>query len=231
VTNAVRRFFAVALLFVIALKSTLHPAAAADRAIRITVAGDSLALGIGASDSSQGFAFDLFRRIRAQRPGSEVTNLAIGGTTASDVSRLEVPRIAVTRPDLVLLEVGANDAVRRRSARAFAADYATLVRAVRAAAPQAQVVLFNVPDVAISPIFDDASKPKLRRLVESYNVAVGSAAHGARLTVVDLFHISEHARRNIDRFFSADLFHPSDAGHAAIAAAAWPAVDGVLKAI
>jgi acyl-CoA thioesterase-1 len=211
--------------------STARPGTASTRAIRVTVAGDSLALGIGASDSSQGFAFELFRRIQAERSGSEITNLAIGGTTADDVMRLEVPRIAATRPDVVLVEVGANDAVRRRSAATFARQYASLVHAVAQAAPRARIVLFNVPDVAISPIFDDASKPKLRRLVQAYNVAVADAARDARDPVVDLYHISERARRDVDRFFSADLFHPSDAGHAAIAAAAWPTVDDVLKTI
>ncbi len=200
-------------------------AAAAERAVRVSVAGDSLALGIGASDSSRGFAFDLFRRIDAERPGSEVTNLAIGGTTAADVERLEIPRLAATRPDVVLLEVGANDAVRRRSAHAFSQDFASLVRALHRAVPHATVVVFNVPDIAVSPIFDSASKPKLRSLVASYNESVGNVARSIAAPVVDLYKISNRARTDSDRFFSADLFHPSDAGHEAIATAAWPTVE------
>jgi lysophospholipase L1-like esterase len=195
-----------------------------DRAVRVAVAGDSLALGIGASDSSRGFAFDLFRRIDAERPGSEVTNLAIGGTTAADVERLEVPRLAATHPDVVLLEVGANDAVRRRSAASFSRDFSSLVRVLHRVVPHAQIIIFNVPDIAVSPIFENAAKPKLRRLVAEYNLTVGTVARRIGAPVVDLYTISERARHDIDRFFSADLFHPSDAGHEAIAAAAWPTV-------
>jgi lysophospholipase L1-like esterase len=198
--------------------------AAAERGVRVSVAGDSLALGIGASDSSRGFAFDLFRRIDAERPGSEVSNLAIGGTTAADVERLEVPRLAATHPDVVLLEVGANDAVRRRSAASFSRDFSSLVRVLHRVVPHAQIIIFNVPDIAVSPIFENAAKPKLRRLVAEYNLTVATAARRIGAPVVDLYTISERARHDIDRFFSADLFHPSDAGHEAIAAAAWPTV-------
>ena len=197
----------------------------------MTVAGDSLALGIGATDSSRGFAFDLYRRIARERPLSEVTNVAIGGTTAADVSRLELPRLASTKPDLLVLEAGANDAVRRHDAAGFDRDFRGLVRAIRTAVPNAKLVIFNVPDVSVSPIFEDASKPALHRLVVAYNVSVADAAREAGATVVDLYHTSERARGGDDRFLSSDLFHPSDAGHQAIADAAWPAIAHVVSGI
>ncbi len=199
------------------------------RGVRITVAGDSLALGVGASDSSRGFAFDLFRRVRETRPGSEVTNLAIGGATANDVARLELDRIAATRPDIIILEVGANDLVRRHAAAAFDADYRRLVRGVRRVAPRARIVLFNVPDIAVSPIFEAPAKPGLRRLARAYNATVASAAKRSGASVVDLFKFSQAARKNPSRFFSADQFHPSDDGHAAIASDAWPTLHAILE--
>jgi len=198
--------------------------AVAPGGVRITVAGDSLALGIGASDSSRGFAFELFRRVQAIRPGSEITNLAIGGTTARDVLRLEIPHLAQSAPQLVLLEAGANDAVRHRSPAAFRHDYRALVAALRHAAPAARIVLFTVPDVSVSPLFESASKPALHRLVVAYNATVYAEARLARARVVDLYAFSQRARTDGSRYFSADDFHPSDAGHAAIAADAWPIV-------
>lgn len=197
--------------------------------VRLTVAGDSLALGVGATDSSRGFAFDLFRRIRATRPSSEVTNLAIGGATTADVVRLELARIASTRPDLVVVEVGANDLVRRHPARTFAADYGRLVAGVRRAAPGSRIVLFNVPDISVSPIFEAAAKPPLRRLAVAYNAIVTGEARRSGLSVVDLFAFSERAHADPVRYFSADQFHPSDDGHAAIADAAWPTIRAALR--
>ena len=197
--------------------------------VRMTVAGDSLALGIGASDSSRGFAFDLYRRVAALRPGSEITNLAIGGTTARDVRRLEVPRLAQTAPQLVLLEAGANDAVQHRSAAVFARDFRELVRAVRKAQPAARLIVFTVPDVSVSPIFEAAAKPALHRLVLAYNATVRAEASEAGASVVDLYRFSEEARKSSERYFSADQFHPSDEGHAKIAADAWPVLLRALR--
>lgn len=202
---------------------------AASPAIRLTVAGDSLALGIGASDSSRGFAFDIFERLRAERPTSEVTNLAIGGATAEDVVRLELPRIRETRATIVLLEVGANDVVRRHPVAAFARDYHTLVEGVRRNAPGARIVLFNVPDVSVSPIFERSAKPTLHRLALAYNAIVAAESRRIAAPVVDLFAFSKRATSDPARYFSTDQFHPSDDGHAAIADAAWPIVRAVLR--
>ncbi|GAC1547300.1 MAG: SGNH/GDSL hydrolase family protein [Vulcanimicrobiaceae bacterium] len=204
------------------------PAPAALAGVNMTVAGDSLALGIGATDSSRGFAFDLFERVRALRPMSEVTNLAIGGATTADVVRLELPRIAATRPTVVLLEVGANDVVRRHAAAAFGRDYRRLIDAVRRDAPAARIVILNVPDVSVSPIFEPLAKPPLRRLAATYNAIVAAEARRVDAPVVDLFAFSQRAATDPARYFSGDRFHPSDDGHAAIAAAAWPAVRAAI---
>ncbi len=193
-------------------------------AVRLTVVGDSLALGVGATDSSRGFAFDLFRRVRMTRPASEVTNLAIGGATTADVVRLELGRVASTKPDVVLIEAGANDLVRRHATKAFARDFERLVGGVRRASPQARVVLFNVPDISVSPIFEASAKSALHRLAVAYNGSVTAVARRAGVPVVDLFGFSQRARTDPAQYLSTDQFHPSDAGHAAIAAAAWPSV-------
>jgi len=197
--------------------------------VRMTVAGDSLALGIGASDSSRGFAFDLFERVRARHRTSQVTNLAIGGATTADVVRLELPRIATTRPTIVLIEVGANDLVRRHAPRDFARDYRRLVEGVARSAPGAVIVLFNVPDVSVSPIFESTAKPALHRLALTYNDAVAAEGRRTHAPVVDLFAFSKRASTEPARYLSADRFHPSDDGHAAIADAAWPIVRSALE--
>lgn len=224
-----RAFAIVVVAAVFACATPASIRASDTHGIRLTVAGDSLALGVGASDSSRGFAFDLFRRIRETRPGSEVTNLAIGGATASDVARLELDRIAATRPDIVIIEVGANDLVRRHGAAVFDADYRRLAVGVRRVAPRARIVLFNVPDIAVSPIFERPAKPGLRRLARAYNATVASAAGRIGASVVDLFRFSQAARKDPARYFSADQFHPSDDGHAAIATDAWPTLQPLLR--
>jgi lysophospholipase L1-like esterase len=202
----------------------VRPAEAAPPApapLAMTVLGDSLALGTGASDPANAFAFRIYRALLAARPGSEVTNDAIGGSRVADVTRLEVPELD-PQADLVLLIVGGNDVVRRTPTKQFANDYARLLAAVRARAPHATVVACGVPDVARSPLFTD-SYAKTEALARADNLAVRTDARTYGAAYVDLFTLTKARGSNPD-FFSADDFHPSDAGYAQLERVTLPVV-------
>jgi lysophospholipase L1-like esterase len=213
-----------AVFFALSAAVIVRPAGAAATApapIAMTVLGDSLALGTGASDPANGFAFRIYRAILATRPGSEVTNDAIGGSRVADVTRLQVPELD-PRADLVLLIVGGNDVVRRTSPRQFESDYAHLLAAVRARAPHAALVACGVPDVARSPLFAD-SYAKTEALARADDRAVRANAQTYGAAYVDLFTMTRARGRNPD-FFSADDFHPSDAGYAQLERVTLPLV-------
>ncbi len=196
-------------------------------AVQLAVLGDSLAFGTGAGDSSGGFAFRVYRSIATDRPGSEITNAAIGGSTAADVVRLQVARLRERRFDVVILCVGGNDVVRGIPAATFGREYRRLVAAIRSTAPQAQLVAVGVPDVSISPLFADHARA-VHRLALADDRAARAAVAAAGARYVDLFGLT----RNTDAtgFLSQDRFHPSDAGHAEIAASALPVVEAALRA-
>jgi lysophospholipase L1-like esterase len=196
--------------------------------VQLAVLGDSLALGAGAGDTAGGFAFRLYRAIDAARPGSEITNAAIGGSTVADVLRLQVARLHERRFDVIILCVGGNDVIRDVPRATFARDYGRLIAAVRAAAPKAELVAVGVPDVSISPLFADRPAA-VRQLALADDRAAHAAAAVAGARYVDLFSFTRRARGRPD-FFSADRFHPSDSGHAQIAALALPAVEAALRA-
>lgn len=196
--------------------------------VQLAVLGDSLAFGTGAGDTSGGFAFRLYRAIDAARPGSEITNAAIGGSTAADVLRLQVARLRERRFDVVILCVGGNDVVRDVPSAAFARSYRRLVTAVRAAAPNAALVAVGIPDVSISPLFADHAAA-VRRLAQADDRAARNAALAAGARYVDLFALTRRARET-PGFLSQDRFHPSDEGHAQIAALALPVVEAALRA-
>lgn len=75
--------------------------------------GDSLTAGYGLAPE-MAFPKQLERRLRARRPGAVVQNAGVSGdTTASGRARL--PRVLSSlhhRPDLAILELGANDFLR-----------------------------------------------------------------------------------------------------------------------
>ena len=102
--------------------------------------------------------------------------------------------------------------------RAFGADYDRLVRAVRARAPGAFILILNVPNMAGLPYaagYSQAQKQVLQAISVGFSrEANRQAAAGAGVRVLDLMcdgQIYDPAR------FSSDGFHPNDAGYGYLA--------------
>ncbi len=188
--------------------------------------GDSLALGTGASDSSHGFAFLTYLAVARDRPGSEIANYAIGGSTARDVLRLQVARLRERHVDCAIVCAGGNDVVRAIPSAAFAASFRALLNAIRRTVPRAGLVVLGVPDISISPLFADHAG-EVRWLAAADDRVARAAAQAAGAQFVDLFALT-HDRRDPAAFLSADRFHPSDEGHRLIATAVIPVVRRAL---
>lgn len=205
------------------------PAPPAGPTISLLVVGDSLALGTGADAPSGGFAFQVYRRLRETHPGSSIRNIAIGGATVADALRLEVPQLRARPADVVIIEIGANDVVRRTPPAAFTARFRQLLADVRTADPQAAIVVVGIPDVAISPLFDRGDRPAVHRAAREDSRAAQDAAAAAGARYVDLFPISDRLGRDTGRYLSADQFHPSTEGYTIVANAVYPAVVAALS--
>ncbi|HYW52808.1 MAG TPA: SGNH/GDSL hydrolase family protein [Dongiaceae bacterium] len=186
------------------------------RPVRIVALGDSLALGTGASAPRNGFIFRAYLRVLARRPGSRIDSYAIGGSTAADVLRLQVPRLAGTRADAVVICAGGNDVVHRVEPERFRATYARLLARVRALQPRAAIVCCGVPDVGASPLFTGFDGDAVTRLSRADDAAVRELARRAHASFADLFAAIER-RGDANRYLSDDRFHPSDAGYEQLA--------------
>jgi acyl-CoA thioesterase-1 len=85
-------------------------ASAAAAPIKVMAFGDSLFAGYGVADSDN-FTSQLERALKADGKDVRVINAAVSGdTTADGLARLDWS--LADKPDLVLLELGANDALR-----------------------------------------------------------------------------------------------------------------------
>lgn len=187
---------------------------------RIVALGDSLAFGTGATHPENAFIFRSYLRVRERHPGSRIDNLAIPGSTARDVLRLQVPRLAHEVADAVIVCVGGNDVVRRVDAASFAQTYVALVAGIRALQPHAALLCCGVPDVGLSPLFTGIDDANINELSRADDRAVATTARRAGATFVDLFAATVAHQGN--RFLSDDRFHPSDAGYAVLAGVLTP---------
>lgn len=194
---------------------------------RILVLGDSLALGMGASDSAHGFAFVLYRAVLARDPTAEITNVAVSGARVEDVLDHELPRARTAAATDIWVCVGGNDVTRGTGTTRFATEYEALLAAIGRRWPRARLAVFGVPDVSRSPLFAGAANREIKTLAAADNAATRSAARRHHAVFIDLFALGPHVVPARD--FAADNFHPSDAGHQAIADAARPLLDALFR--
>ena len=112
----------------------------------------------------------------------------------------------------------------------FAADYVTLVRTIRQRAPNARIIVLNVPNLSGLPYMTGRSL-RDRRWIQ--RLAVGFATAGANAQVQDGAIVLDFlcdARSYQTGNYSSDGFHPDDSGYAfmasvileAVNAASWP---------
>lgn len=110
-------------------------------------------------------------------------------------------------------------------ARVFGADYARLVDGIRARAPESDIVLINVPNLAAMPYA--ARYPiEHRRVLQALSVALSREVNrraGSGIVVLDAMCdavLYEPSR------YAPDGFHPNDAGYAHLASRLAAVVDG-----
>jgi lysophospholipase L1-like esterase len=110
--------------------------------------------------------------------------------------------------------------------RAFGADYRTILDIIRGRAPDAKLVILNVPNPAGMPYLAGAplaQRQAAQRAAVGMTRTVVNPLAGANTMVVDLMC---DARSYQASTYSSDGLHPSDAGHAFIAAEVVRAITG-----
>jgi lysophospholipase L1-like esterase len=109
--------------------------------------------------------------------------------------------------------------------RAFGADFDRLIRGVRDRAPNAFIVVVNLPNFAMMPYASGYSAER-RRVLQAISVGFSREANdqsGNGAVVVDLMC---DARTYEPGRFSRDGFHPNDAGYAQLAERLLTAING-----
>jgi len=107
--------------------------------------------------------------------------------------------------------------------QSFGNDMRTLINGIRDRAPDARIVVLNLPNLAAMPYMAGESIDR-RRVMQQ--IAVGFSAQinslaGGRVVVVDLMCDGNFLQSSI---FSGDGFHPNDAGYAYLADIVYPAI-------
>lgn len=182
---------------------------------RYVALGDSFTEGIGDPEPSspgghRGWADRVAEVLSAQRQPFAYANLAIRGRLLQQIIDEQVEPALALNPDLVSLSAGGNDIIRPNTdPDEVSARLEGAVERLRSGG--ATVVLFNGPDIGMTPVMR-----RLRGKVAIYNENVRGIAHRNDAVVVDMWSLRE---LQDPRMWDRDRLHFSAVGHHTIARA------------
>jgi lysophospholipase L1-like esterase len=189
--------------------------------LRLVVLGDSIGFGTGASRREDTLGARLAASLTDDGFDVDLHVVAVPGATSAQLGP-QVRRALPLAPDLAVVVVGANDLARFVPADQAAADLAAAVTALRSGGTD--VVVVPAPDMSMVPFVPPAFRPAVQaasRLLQQRQEREALAAGAA------VAHVAAEIAGGFagdPALFSADRFHPSSAGYAAIAAALTPHV-------
>ncbi|MGH2826454.1 MAG: SGNH/GDSL hydrolase family protein [Actinomycetota bacterium] len=169
-------------------------------------------------------------------PEFRIVNLGISGATVEDALLRQLPEVRRVEPEVVTVWLNVNDLLRGVSPSDYGRALTKLLNELQALDP-AQVLVANTPPLHNLPalrncasnssdegvlcfLFEGLPPPReIRFLVTRYNEVIDAAVSRAGFTLVDLHSAGLEARQEGEELelISGDGFHPSTAGHRAIA--------------
>jgi len=183
---------------------------------RILVVGDSLSAEYGLTRGS-GWVSLLERRLVDERIPATVVNASVSGDTTSGGRSRLAALLAQHRPTHVILELGANDALRGLPLASTQANLAQMVQAAKAAGARVLLVGMQIP-----PNYG-------RRYSDDFAALFAHVAkrEGAALVPFMLKGVADVP--NAESLFQPDRIHPRGEAHPTILANIWPALASLLR--
>jgi lysophospholipase L1-like esterase len=206
---------AVALLLLGACSSDTKPAAPASPKVYVAV-GASETVGVGATNPETEAWTAVFHRTTL--PAATFVNVGISGATVRKALDDELPKALARTPDIVTVWLNVNDIIQRVPAETYETQLRELVHALRRGG-RARVLVANTPALDALPALKGLGA-FVNAVVGPYNEAIGRVVSAEGAELVDLHAAGEaaKARGDFPSLIAADGFHPSTAGHAAVAA-------------
>lgn len=137
-------WIAMLLAFAVQAQPAAKPSFAATDPRTVLVMGDSLSAAYGLS-AAQGWVALTEAKIARERPGWRVVNASISGeTTAGGAARI-VDAVVRHRPSVVVIELGANDALRGLPLRETRRNLARMIGAAQGIGAKVLLVGMRIP--------------------------------------------------------------------------------------
>lgn len=169
--------------------------------------GDSASQGIGASSPMRGYVGLIAKRLEKQTGKKvRVVNLSVTGAKLSDYLRDQAPEVSKYQPDVVTIEIGAND-VKTYNEQTFRDEFKQVLATLPAGTYVSNMPLFN-------------SRPSSTDPAKAASVVIEQElANNQAMKLVDL---QKQTTEHQSIFgFAPDLFHPNNLSYKNWADAFW----------
>ena len=193
--------------------ATPRPSYVATNPRTVLVMGDSLSAAYGLS-ATQGWVALTAERIEKEKPGWRVVNASISGeTTAGGAARI-VDAVVRHRPSVVVIELGANDALRGLPLRETRRNLARMIGAAQGIGAEVLLVGMRIPP-NYGPDYTREFERGYRQLSERFDAAL----------LPFLLQPIAADRGN----FQADNMHPVAAAQPKLRDHVWPALLPLMR--
>lgn len=179
----------------------------------VLVLGDSLSAGYGLGPG-EGWVTLLAERLKAGGRPQQVVNASVSGdTTAGGLTRLP-PLLAQHRPEILVIELGANDGLRGLDFQVIRDNLGRIIRQGRAAG--SRILLIGVP---LPPNYGAA-------YTKGFQAVFQSVSESEKVPLLpDLLHdVADHWD-----LMQADGLHPAAKAQGRILDIVWPALEPLLS--
>ncbi len=192
------------------------PAGAQGASRTLLIVGDSLSAEYGLARGA-GWVALLEARLAKEGPQTKVVNASISGdTTAGGRSRLPA-LLARHKPQVVVLELGGNDALRGLPLAATHDNLTAMARAAKAAGARVLIAGMAVP-----PNYG-------RQYGDEFQALFGRVAKAEGAALVPFLLAGVADVPNADEMFQPDRIHPKAEAHPRMLGNVWPVLQPLLR--
>lgn len=140
------------------------------QADNILVIGDSLSAAYG-MPVEQGWVHLLQQRLASEKSPHTLTNASISGDTTANARTRLTDIITEQTPDIVIIEVGGNDALRGLSLTAMHDNLAEMIKSAQQHNAKVLLIGVDIPP-NYGPVYTEKFRLVYRQLAKEYQVAL-----------------------------------------------------------
>ncbi|MBA3815836.1 MAG: hypothetical protein H0X29_04815 [Parachlamydiaceae bacterium] len=177
--------------------------------IYILVAGDSTAVGVGATENVKSTA----GRLGTQFPNADISNIGVSGAKLKDLL-LVLQKQQSKNYNLLVLQIGANDITHFTSYNSVRNELSEIL--ALASEFSAKIILLTSGDIGRAPVFHwPFSRIMTARTLKVREIFIEEASKYKKVSYVDLYldRSEDPFEKDLKKYYASDSFHLTDDGY------------------